>query len=50
MGVSDNNELIFMDFPYQAIDNRPKFEKYPIVNKEMLRQITLKDNPVLYKY
>ncbi len=50
VGLSINNELIFMTFPYQIIDNMDKFEKYPIINKDKLQHITLSDNPILFYY
>ncbi len=50
VGISGSNELIFLTYPHQILDNMDKFKKYPISNKEVLQKIKIDDNPVLFYY
>ncbi|PKQ66518.1 hypothetical protein BZG01_10865 [Labilibaculum manganireducens] len=48
VGVTNSNELVYLEYPYHIIDEIDSFMRLPIVNKEILKDITLYDNPVLF--
>ncbi len=48
VGVNQNNELIFKVNAADILENKNKYEKLPITDREKLQNLKASDNPVLF--
>jgi len=47
VGITENNELVYLTFPHQLTKNQNQMKQLPVENLELLEQVSETDNPVL---
>lgn len=48
VSITKNDELVYLIYPVDIINNRSEFDKLPISNKPILENVAENDNPILF--